>query len=352
MERTVNFYLQGMELGKPQQHENMVLFPITSGLNQGPDYITLAEALENSLFEVGEVGPGGSVPELKATNKGEKPVLLLDGEELRGAKQNRVLNTTIMVGPKSSVVIPVSCVEAHRWHGSSLRMERSDHIMVNQIRRKKMDQVHRNLEANRSFRANQGQIWADINYMACRLQVESPTGAMSDIYEAREKDLEAYLKAFTLVPGQKGLLVFIEGQPVGLEFVSRDTAFSRLYQKLLKSYVLEAVSLKYEKKAAEKSGQKGQENSENGSRVSPEEAWAFIENAGRCEEKRFQSIGLGVSCRYRSESLVGAALEVEGSVPHLAFFAIDNGQESKRSSNQDEKFPQIRIRKRYLFDEK
>lgn len=352
MERTVNFYLQGLELGNPQQHEDMVLFPITSGLNQGPDYITLAEALEKGLFEVGEVGPGGSVPELKATNKGEKPVLLLDGEELRGAKQNRVLNTTIMVGPKSSVVIPVSCVEAHRWHGPSLRMERSDHIMANQIRRKKMDQVHRNLEANRSFRSDQGQIWADIDYMASRLQVESSTGAMSDIYAAKEKDLETYLRAFTLVPEQKGLLVFIDGRPVGLEFVSRDTAFSRLYQKLLKSYVLEAVSLKYEKKNAKKSGRKDKDSSEDGSRVSLDEARAFIENAGRCEEKRFQSIGLGISCRYRSEYLVGAALEVEGSIPHLAFFAIDNGLEPKRSSNQDEKFPQIRIRKRYLFDEK
>ena len=38
---------------------------------------------------------GGSVPELKVINKAEIPILLLDGEELVGAKQNRVLNTTM-----------------------------------------------------------------------------------------------------------------------------------------------------------------------------------------------------------------------------------------------------------------
>ncbi|MCX8159928.1 MAG: hypothetical protein N3G18_03225 [Candidatus Saccharicenans sp.] len=347
MERIVNLYLRGMELENPQKHEDMVLFPITARLNQGPDYLTLAEALEKGLFEVGEVGPGGSVPELKATNNGEKPVLLLDGEELRGAKQNRVLNTTIMIGPKSSVVIPVSCVEARRWHGPSLRMEKSEHMMAHYIRRKKMAQVHRNLEINRSFRSDQSEIWADIDHLAHNLQVESPTGAMSDIYEAREKDLKAYLQAFSCIPEQKGLLVFIEGQPVGLEFVSRDAAFSRLFQKLLKSYVLEAINLKHEKKA----GKKSKKNSEAANPVSLEQARVFIDAAGRCEEKRFQSIGLGVSCRYRSDSMVGAALEVDGSVPHLAFFAINNGNEQNRSWRQEENFPQLRIRKRYLFDE-
>ncbi len=126
MERMVNFYLRGMEIESPQAHEEMILFPIKSKLPPGPDYVTLSEALEAGFLEITEVSPGGSVPELKAINHGEKPVLILDGEELRGAKQNRALNTTIMIGPQSSVIIPVSCVEAHRWHGPSLHMEASD----------------------------------------------------------------------------------------------------------------------------------------------------------------------------------------------------------------------------------
>jgi hypothetical protein len=41
---------------------------------------------------------------------------LLDGEELIGAKQNRALNLTILAPAKQVIVIPVSCVEAGRWH--------------------------------------------------------------------------------------------------------------------------------------------------------------------------------------------------------------------------------------------
>ncbi|MCR4395828.1 MAG: hypothetical protein NUW07_03725 [Candidatus Saccharicenans sp.] len=349
MERTVNLYLRGMEFGEPQVHEEMVLFPIGSKLDPGPDYITLSEALEQGTLVVSEVGRGGSVPELKATNQGKKPILLLDGEELRGAKQNRVLNTTILVAPGTSVVIPVSCVEAQRWHGPTLRMERSDHVLAYKMRQKKMEQVHRNLEENRSFKADQDEIWNDINLLAYKLEVESPTGAMSDIYEGRARDLEEYLQAFSLVEGQKGLLVFIGGKPVGLEFISRESALRHLFQKLLKSYVLEAVSLKYDKMMkAEKKGQK-----KDRTRVEPalDRALAFVEAAASCQEKRYPSIGMGYSCRYLGDEVVGAALEVDGSILHLAFFAMENGSRSQKKNGPDENFPQLRIRRGYLFEE-
>lgn len=34
---------------------------------------------------------------MKVINKGDIPVLLLDGEEFAGTKQNRVLNATILI---------------------------------------------------------------------------------------------------------------------------------------------------------------------------------------------------------------------------------------------------------------
>jgi hypothetical protein len=49
------------------------------------------------------------VPELKLVNLSPSKILILDGEELKGAKQNRIVNATFLIGPKSEVVIPVSC---------------------------------------------------------------------------------------------------------------------------------------------------------------------------------------------------------------------------------------------------
>jgi hypothetical protein len=106
MEKMIGDYLSSIELGNMQQYKNMAVFPLFTSLNHGPEYLTLKEALALGVLSVTEISEGGSVPELKAINKGDLPILLLDGEELAGAKQNRVLNTTILLKERSETVIP------------------------------------------------------------------------------------------------------------------------------------------------------------------------------------------------------------------------------------------------------
>jgi len=45
---------------------------------------------------------------------GDLPLLLLDGEQLVGAKQNWIMNMTVLVAAHTAVTIPVSCVERVR----------------------------------------------------------------------------------------------------------------------------------------------------------------------------------------------------------------------------------------------
>jgi hypothetical protein len=78
---------------------------------------------------VTELNAGGSVPELRLENNADLPVLLVDGEELVGAKQNRVLNLTILAPAKRTTVIPVSCVEAGRWAMSPADVKTADYMM-------------------------------------------------------------------------------------------------------------------------------------------------------------------------------------------------------------------------------
>ena len=94
------------------------MFPLVSrdaAQRRVPDYRTLDEGLKVGGVEITEVSEQGSVPELRVVNRGLHPILIVDGEELIGAKQNRVVNLTILVAPQSKLTIPVSCVEAGRW---------------------------------------------------------------------------------------------------------------------------------------------------------------------------------------------------------------------------------------------
>src|SRR5512139_403742 len=95
MDQIVVSFLSELELGELKDFNNMAIIPLFSSTNSSPQYLSLGEAVGKGLLTVTEVSQSGTVPELKVVNKGDLPVLLLDGEELAGAKQNRVLNTTI-----------------------------------------------------------------------------------------------------------------------------------------------------------------------------------------------------------------------------------------------------------------
>ncbi len=105
--------LHSIEHGAPLVHGALTVIPLLTLSSKEVDWMTLEEAGDDVV--VTEASGGASVPTLEVSNAGDRPLLLLDGEELIGAKQNRVLNTTVLVGAHSTVTIPVSCVEAGRW---------------------------------------------------------------------------------------------------------------------------------------------------------------------------------------------------------------------------------------------
>jgi hypothetical protein len=291
-------------IGEPVSHGSVTILPLIATEDWGPPYLSMAEALDTGHFFVSEVSASGSVPELKVDNGGDTPVLLLDGEELKGAKQNRVINTTVLVAARTTVVIPVSCTEQGRWRSQGAHFSESPHCLLRTARASKAKSVSDNLRYARSHASDQGRVWEDIRAFAREADVESPTGAMSDVFSRREKDLESYLAAFSRCEGQRGLLVFIKGLPAGLDIVSSERAFSRLHPKLIRSYCIEdALSPSKQRADAWRA-----------------DAQAFLHRAASCPGVSFPSPGLGTDHRFEADGLVGSALEVEGTAIHAAFF--------------------------------
>jgi len=322
MDKSVESYLLGMELGEGSSFENMTVFELLRAQNGGPEYITLREALEKGVFSVTEVSEGGSVPELMVVNEGAEPVLLLDGEELRGAKQNRILNTTILVAPKSAIKVPVSCVEHGRWSYQEREFKESGNVMHREMRALNVRRVSESLRSEKRFRSDQGEIWSKVAEMAGEMAVPTSTGAMRDVYLAKEVDLESYVKSFRLAGGQRGILVFVDGRPAGMDFVSRDAAFAALFPKLIKSYAMEAMLLTERRKRGRGKGDAGKALA----RPSADEAREFLKRAAASDEKKYESVGLGWSYRYAGPGIVGSALAFNENVVHMAFFGIDEAE--------------------------
>ncbi len=120
----------------PITHRGITVVPLFPRCNPGAEYTTLASAIGRG-FRVAESSDEGSVPELVVTNPLADLVLLYDGEELIGAKQNRILNLTVLVAAESVTPIPVSCVEAGRWHRRSATFASGAHTAGPELRLRK-----------------------------------------------------------------------------------------------------------------------------------------------------------------------------------------------------------------------
>jgi hypothetical protein len=309
MDQIIHDYLASITLGEAQDYKNITVFPLFSNSNHGPEYLTLKEAMGSGTFVVTEVSEGGTVPELKVINKGEKAVLLLDGEELSGSKQNRVLNATILIAAHTEVIIPVSCTEHGRWSYTSAHFADSDTMMAYRVKRENARNVACNLQHDMSYQGDQGAVWDGIAEMANDAGVESRTGSMKDVFEARKNDLDAFLKTIPPYPHQKGILVFINGKVAGMDIVSSESACAAIHPKLLKSYTMDALLDKKKTRQPRTS-----------------DAKKFLQETAQCKEQKYKSVGLGWDYRFEAPQKVGSALVSEDSVIHMAFFAIEEGE--------------------------
>jgi hypothetical protein len=278
----------------------------------------LGEALAAQDLTVTEVSAGGSVPELMVINRGHGAVLLIDGEELAGAKQNRVLNTSILVKEVSETKIPVSCTEQGRWSYTSKQFSTSGNIMAHKSRSRKSSSVALCLESLGSYSSDQGEVWAGIAELQAKAGAKSPTSAMSDVYKSRDEDLRNCDEVFKRVPNQVGLLAFIGGEAAGLDTVSRTDAYSQLHSKLVRSYVLEGL---LELKKASSSP----ETITAGAREFLDDLFLLA-----AEETEFPSVGYGTDHRFKGKNLVGSALVHENEVIHAAFFHLNEAEHPDR----------------------
>src|SRR3989304_6913607 len=145
--KEVNDFISSLRLGEPDSFGNLTVFPLYSEYSRVDGYTLLDEAINTKKFIVTEINEAGRVPELKVLNELDTDVLILDGEELVGAKQNRIVNTTIIIGRGKEVVIPVSCVEKGRWSYKSENFKPGKSYLYAGLRGRKAKSVYESLMA-------------------------------------------------------------------------------------------------------------------------------------------------------------------------------------------------------------
>lgn len=296
--------LNRLELGAPQAYGSLTVIPLLAKGDGGVEYLCLPEALETGKLVITEVNQHGSVPELKAVNLAPVPVLVVDGEAIDGAKQNRVLNASLLLKENSETVIPVSCTEGGRWRYQSPQFHDSQAVMAQKSRARKLSSVTSSLQTTRRYQSDQAGVWQEVAALHEKTGTTSPTGAMKDAFDARRQELDACLAACQPVAGQSGLLVLFNDRVAGFDFVSRPAAYARLHQRLLKSYAIEILFQPRREPPP--------------AAVAVQRAREFLAQLPVATAQRYPSVGYGQSLRFQSQRQTGAALVHQGEVIHAA----------------------------------
>jgi len=250
------------------------------------------------------------VPHLKLFNRSDEEVFLLDGEELVGAKQNRILNLSILVPGRSELKIPVSCVEHGRWAWRGRGFSGSERVIYSKLRRSNVESVSASLAMDGGRFAHQGNVWNDIAAKSARMSVHSDTGAASALYERYRQDLDEFVAGIDAVPGQVGAAFLVGGRFAGLDLLAGPDLLARLLPKLVRSYALDAMD-------EEEPGSTDRTRTTAG--MSAVQA-ALAKVAGMTAD-RHPAVGRGDDLRLKGDGLVGGALVAEGTLVHLGLWS-------------------------------
>ena len=307
MKNPVTDFVEQLRLGQPQSFEGLTVIPLLSEHEADVPFVTLDEALARGLIDLEEVSEAGSVNELKVVNKADTGVFILDGEELVGAKQNRIANASFVVPAGKQTVIDVSCIERGRWAYNSQRFSTSGSVFASTGRRAKMEDVTGELHVSGRFRSDQGRVWKEVDGYLDRTGTISHTDSFVDVHHALKDKVDAAVAAFRSVPGQVGALVSVAGRLIGLDAFGRPAAWLALFPKLVRSYAVEALGAPAPASAPDNPGPAG-------------DAPSFLRQVASAPMEQFESVGEGTDIRARAGGVMASALVVRDQVLHLAAF--------------------------------
>lgn len=233
-----------VRVGEAVTSDRLSVFPLFLEVPAPVAYRLADDALADGTAVVTEVSEGGSVPQLAVKNDNDTLVLFLEGQELRGAKQNRVLNTSVLVAAKAQTVLPVSCVEQGRWRHVSRHFTGSDMHSSSKLRSVLKASVSRSAMSGGGHGSDQGAVWTEVSRQMHSLGAESQTMAMSDTMAAHKPHTDRVMAQVTYPEGAAGLVVAVGGKVVAVDLFDAPETCRKVWPRLVGGVALDALEEK------------------------------------------------------------------------------------------------------------
>ena len=217
--------LPELHVGSAIRWGNLEWFPVWTNapVKGAPRYSTDARPFVADIKE--KTNP--MVAGLEFVNQGDVPLLMFEGQLLVGGMQHRALTRTVFVPGKAHVELPVICVEAGRWAGD--RAQKFGRYVAPVRVKAAMRGLKRDGQYFRQSAPDQNAVWANIDSYFGNINLgANQTRSAVELQDEMLNRNAAILTAEAL-PGQRGVIIAIKGEPVALElFDHPDTLAERL----------------------------------------------------------------------------------------------------------------------------
>lgn len=267
-------------------------------------YISFSNALKREELIVTEVNSSGSVNDLMIENKSDYFVFFSDGDLLQGAKQNRVLNTSVLVMPHTKIVVPVSCVEAGRWRYTSNTFRSSGFYAPSHLRREMHKSVISSLRLNEEHRSNQGRVWDEVSKYEKFHNEHSPTSDMLNTFEKKKGIFDKDLNDIFPEAGMNSVAIFKGRKLASVESFNSSEVYGEYFPKLIRAAMMDTDYIEDDP------------GIDAGSAIS--ELDKFAESLKDIRFENHKAVAAGDERRFRNEDLSCFELNYEGNQIHFA----------------------------------
>jgi hypothetical protein len=292
---TATSLLSRLSVRSPSGYENLTLFPLTGPASGAVSYGLLDEAIRTGQVKVQEKD-GGEVNTVRMRNTGKTYVFGMAGEIVSGAKQDRMLQDDVLLPPGSGWLdVPVFCTEHGRWTGTSI-FGTKGYVVSGRVRERA------------SKTQSQEEVWAEVDAAHEGLGVATPSRAFAKVYEDKgaQEQAQPYIDKLddlpALFPGAIGVAVAVGDQIVCVDVFGSPELFQKMWPKLLRSYVIDAMQ------------------SQQHGKLTAKQVQQFIRGAAGAQVTNQPTVGAGTLQRLSAPSASGSALVFKKTIIHLDLF--------------------------------
>jgi len=229
------FAKQNIKVLDLQKNSNIQIAQINRVDSCSINIIAFHDVYRDSLIQINEVSEEGHVNKILLKNNSDKFVFIMDGDIILGAKQNRVFNTSMLIGPNKEYYLSVSCIEKNRWQKSSSSFRPANFLSHKSLRKKKIDSYY-----NRGS-YSQKEVWDEVGNLNRRYKQRSKTSSHTILYESKKHLVDNLKNKFEMNPNANGLAYFINGDLQGIEMFYNDSIYKSYYLPLVSSICLEGI---------------------------------------------------------------------------------------------------------------